>query len=130
MATSHEIKCINKSERYNIHERILSIGGISNDGSKWKLSLTDAIEGIENNKWTFYVNNVIVSGTSTSQSTTTALDFFSSLSSGDEGGEIRLNKPATNSTISGVTTIDMFQNKIVPILFYVLLPYHTICEFL
>ncbi len=61
---------------------------------------------------TFYTNNIIVSGTSTSQSTTTALDFYSSQSSGDEGGEIRLNKPATNSTISGVTTIDMFQNKL------------------
>ena len=61
---------------------------------------------------TFYTNNIIVSGTSTSQSTTTALDFYSSLSSGDEGGELRLNKPATNSTISGVTTSDMFQNKL------------------
>jgi hypothetical protein len=61
---------------------------------------------------TFYANNIIVSGTSTSQSTSTAFDFYSSQSSGDEGGELRLNKPATNSTISGVTTIDMFQNKL------------------
>lgn len=57
MADLHEIKCINKSDRYNIHERILSIGGINTNGTSWKLSLTDAIVGIENNKWAFYVNN-------------------------------------------------------------------------
>ncbi len=58
MATSHEIKCINKSDRYNIHERILSIGGIKNDGTHWKLSLANAIKGIEDGEWTFYVNNI------------------------------------------------------------------------
>jgi len=69
MATSHEIKCINKSDRYNIHERILSIGGINNNGTHWKLSLADAIKGIENGEWTFYVNtygrkvNVIIAKT-------------------------------------------------------------------
>ncbi|PWB25168.1 DUF3892 domain-containing protein [Flavobacterium sp. HTF] len=58
MATSHEIKCINKSDRYNIHERILRIGGINNNGTIWRLSLAEAIEAIENDKWTFYVNNI------------------------------------------------------------------------
>jgi hypothetical protein len=33
-------------------------------------------------------------------------------SSGDEGGEINLAKPATNSTISGNVAIDIYQNKI------------------
>lgn len=58
MATSHEIKCINKSNRYNIHERILSIGGIKHDGTAWKLSLDKAIKGIEDGTWVFYVNNI------------------------------------------------------------------------
>mgnify|MGYP003575549383 CR=1 FL=1 len=58
MADSHEIKCINKSDRYNIHERIKSIGGLNSNGTKWKLSLAEAIEGIESNKWAFYVNNI------------------------------------------------------------------------
>jgi hypothetical protein len=58
------------------------------------------------------INGNLTANTVTSTGTTTSLDFFSSQSSGDEGGEIRLNKPATNSTISGVTTIDMFQNKL------------------
>lgn len=33
-------------------------------------------------------------------------------SSGDEGGEILLNKPQTNTTINGGVTIDVYQNKL------------------
>ena len=55
MIPAHEVKCINKSDRYNPHERVLSIGGINADGSRWKLSERDAIKGIEEGKWTFYV---------------------------------------------------------------------------
>lgn len=67
MATSREIKCINKSDRTDIHERITNIGGINYDGTRWKLSQMEAISGIESGKWNFYVNkpsgkvNVIVS---------------------------------------------------------------------
>lgn len=57
MATSHQIKCINKSDRTNIHERILNIGGFNTDGTRWKISETEAIKGIENEKWSFYVSN-------------------------------------------------------------------------
>jgi Protein of unknown function (DUF3892) len=56
MATKHEIKCVNKSDRYNPHERITHVGGINPDGTSWKLTEEDAIEGIENNKWAFFVN--------------------------------------------------------------------------
>jgi hypothetical protein len=38
--------------------------------------------------------------------------FISSQSSGDEGGEILLTKPATNSSISGNLTIDLWQNRL------------------
>jgi hypothetical protein len=51
-----QVKCINKSDRYNPHERILSIGGTNPDGTRWKLSEQDAIAGIERGKWQFYVN--------------------------------------------------------------------------
>ena len=55
MASRHEIKSVNKTDRYNPHERIKAIGGQNTDGTFWKLSQTDAIEGIETGKWTFYV---------------------------------------------------------------------------
>jgi hypothetical protein len=55
MATSHEIKCINKPNRYNEHERIVNIGGLNNNGTSWKMSLDTAIKGIEEGEWTFYV---------------------------------------------------------------------------
>ncbi len=55
MASQHEVKCINKSDRYNPHERILFIGGANADGTRWKLSQQEAIKGIEEGKWSFYV---------------------------------------------------------------------------
>jgi hypothetical protein len=56
MATNHQIHCINKSDRQNIHERIKSVGGVSSDGTRWKLTLDEAIQGIEAGKWRFYVS--------------------------------------------------------------------------
>jgi hypothetical protein len=55
MATTHEVKCINKTDRYNAHERIRAIGGVNPNGTNWKLSQQDAIEGIESGRWNFYV---------------------------------------------------------------------------
>ncbi len=56
MATKMEIKCINKSDRTNAHERILNVGGLNADGSRWKITQVQAIEYIENGTFSFYVN--------------------------------------------------------------------------
>ena len=67
MASIHQILCVRKSDRQNPHERITHIGGKNGDGKSWLLTQAEAITGIENGKWEFYVSrggstvNVIVS---------------------------------------------------------------------
>ena len=56
MATRVEIGCINKSDRFNPHERILNVGGVNTDGTRWKLSQTEAIHYIVQDTYLFYVN--------------------------------------------------------------------------
>ncbi|MGA7074217.1 DUF3892 domain-containing protein [Bradyrhizobium sp.] len=48
-----EIKCINKRDRPNPHERITHVGGFGN--SRWKLAQKDAIDKIDRGEWSFYV---------------------------------------------------------------------------
>ena len=42
MTTRHEVKCINKTDRYNAHERIRAIGGVNSNGTNWKLTQEEA----------------------------------------------------------------------------------------
>lgn len=53
MAQDAQITCINKSNRYDPHERITHVGGYVT--SHWKLTQQQAIELIENGTWRFYV---------------------------------------------------------------------------
>jgi hypothetical protein len=52
------IMCIVKrGGHYNPHERIEYVGGVNADGSRWKLSEAQAIDGVHTGKWDFYVHN-------------------------------------------------------------------------
>ncbi len=55
MAAKYEIRCINKSDRMNPHERITHIGGQDADGTTWRITQQKAIDGIGEGKWVFYV---------------------------------------------------------------------------
>lgn len=49
------VSCVNKREHSNPHERILNIGGVNPNGSQWKLSQPEAIRGIQEGMYSFYV---------------------------------------------------------------------------
>ena len=48
-----QIKCINKDDRYDPHERITHVGGYVT--KQWKITQAEAIRYIENGEWEFYV---------------------------------------------------------------------------
>ena len=55
MAERHQVRCINKTNRTDPHDRIHKIGGTSN-GTAWELAQPEAIQGIESGKWAFFVH--------------------------------------------------------------------------
>jgi hypothetical protein len=71
VATKIEITCIRTSDQFRAHERIASIGGTNFAGRRWTMSQAGAIRGMEDGKYSFFMNrggkviNVIVA-TSTS----------------------------------------------------------------
>ena len=54
MTQRAQVKCINKRDRTNPHERIENIGGYGT--SQWKLTEDQAIRYIESREWDFYVS--------------------------------------------------------------------------
>jgi hypothetical protein len=56
MATRLRVECINKTDRYDAHERIKSVGGGSS-GMSWKHTQEDAIAWAEDGTFAYYVIN-------------------------------------------------------------------------
>lgn len=54
MTQDVEIKCINKTNRTDPHERISHIGGVNPDGTRWKMTEAAAITSIENGTYKFW----------------------------------------------------------------------------
>jgi hypothetical protein len=54
LAQEVQIQCINKTDRMNPHERIKNVGGLNADGTRWKLTVDEAIAGIKADKWKFW----------------------------------------------------------------------------
>jgi hypothetical protein len=48
-----QIKCINKLDRPNPHERITHVGGYTD--KRWKITQQEAIDFIESKEWEFWV---------------------------------------------------------------------------
>lgn len=55
MAVDVRIRCIVKADRNSPYEAIQFVGGLNLDQSRWKLSVADAIAGIDAGKYQFYV---------------------------------------------------------------------------
>ncbi len=55
MSDRHRVLCVKKTDRSDPHERIRQIGGENPDGTPWRLTQEDAIAGIEQGRWTFFV---------------------------------------------------------------------------
>jgi hypothetical protein len=53
--TRREVTCVNKSDRYDPHERILRIGGANADSSRWYATQQQAITWIENRQFELFV---------------------------------------------------------------------------
>lgn len=55
MVTSVSVRCIAKRPLSDPHLRISHICGFDPNGIRWPLTEKDAIRGVKDGKWTFYV---------------------------------------------------------------------------
>lgn len=50
-----QVTCIAKDDRHSPHQRIEGIGGSNHDGTRWRLTLAEAIADIETGRRTLFV---------------------------------------------------------------------------
>ena len=55
MANRRQITCVNQGNRQDIHERIAYIGGLNENGSRWRMTRQEAVHGIESGEYEFFI---------------------------------------------------------------------------
>jgi len=55
MAQYLHARCVVKTDKTNPHERILSVGGVKADGSRWKMTQNEAISYIRDGTYVLYI---------------------------------------------------------------------------
>ncbi len=55
MPRALEIQWVRKSNRFEAHDRIHSVGGVDEDGQPWRLSPQDVVHRIDSGTHTFFV---------------------------------------------------------------------------
>ncbi|MCB1501996.1 MAG: DUF3892 domain-containing protein [Bauldia sp.] len=55
MVQSIQVLCAAKDHRLNPYRSVTHIGGRNADGSAWRLPIADAIDGIRERRWEFYL---------------------------------------------------------------------------
>ncbi len=56
MVSVREIKFVIRGKSGLAHERIDSICGTDHEGATWKMSVQDAVAGMERGEWKFYIS--------------------------------------------------------------------------
>lgn len=57
MPLTQTIRCINKDDRQNPYERIINVGGVNPNGTRWKQSQQQTIREIDNGEWEYFVGD-------------------------------------------------------------------------
>lgn len=54
MPSTQTIRCVSKSDSRLPYQRIINVGGVNADGSRWRQSHDKTIKEIESGVWEFY----------------------------------------------------------------------------
>jgi len=55
MATSHEVTCVGKVNGHDGDPKISFIGGQTPEGRTWRIPLAEAVDGILQGRWVFFI---------------------------------------------------------------------------
>ena len=55
MVQRHRVRCIVRLDQGDSPARIVAIGGLNLNNTRWRVSVAEAIAGIEAQQWAFYV---------------------------------------------------------------------------